>query len=377
MRALLRSKPVKASVLLSACLVCLASGGTTKRQKKESGAELIAQGEAFQNLTVVTERLESADHPVISPDGRRLVFVSEKDGNLDIFMKPNPTGAAIQKLTTHGAADIHPVFSPDGKRIAFATKRSGNYDIFILSSAGGAAKRQVTDSQENEFYPSWSPDGSTIAYARYSNIDGKFYIWTKDLDTGANTQLGPGTMPRYSPDGKLILFQKVGGVGARWYSLWLMNPDGGNLIQLTPDDEWGAIQPAWSPDGRRIVFVSSKGMGGQMVKVTEKMSLEEHVLKVSGNNLWIITAPDGAGLTQLTAHAADDWGPHWSRTNHIYFASKRDGKPHIWRFTPMLTDGYVPRAPAISKPAAPAPAPPPPAPRAPDNPADAPFLQSD
>ncbi len=334
----------------AALLICiLACGGA----QNTGSTEIMAQGEAFRNLTIITEQTFPAAEPDVGPAGE-VIFASKKDGNWDLYMKRNPTAKAVQQLTTHGAADRQPAISPDGTQVAFASNRSGNYDIFIARTNGGTAKRQVTDSNEDEYLPAFSPDGNLVAYTRFSRVDGRPYIWTKDLNTGANVQLGPGMNPQFSPDGSTILFQKASQAGDKWFGVWSMDIHGSSLTQLVASTDWGAIQASWSPDGQKIIFTTSKGVSSQMLALrttTAEGNVEDTtVASDSGNNIWIVNA-DGSNLTQLTTHRADDMWPHWSKDNFVYFESYRDGKQKIWRFVPVLPDGYVPAAPAAAEPA--------------------------
>ena len=351
----MRRKPIQALALGLGILGSLASSRAHKKP-----VQLVASGEAFQNLTAITENLKGCYQPTISRDGSRLIFVSSKDGNNDLYLKDNPTAVALRKLTTHGASDITPAFSPDGNRVVFASNRSGSYDLFIMKLDGGVAKQQLTDTVEDEYWPSWSPDGQKIAYSRYSRIDGQYYIWIKELDTNANIQLGPGRRPRFSPDGTHLLFEKAPKAqrGTSWYSLWTMKLDGSSVTQLTTGSEWGAINGRWSPDGQKIVFTSSKGVSGKAIAKRRRRGKHTFMMRNSDSNLWVMNS-NGGELTQMTTHEADDFQAFWSRPNHIYFTSNRDGKDRIWRFEVKLTDGYTPApmasdtpTPAVPSPAA-------------------------
>jgi Tol biopolymer transport system component len=321
-------------------IVAVASGGT---QVKDDG-KLMAEGEAFQNLTIISEKMEGCHSPVLSSEGA-LLFVSNKHGNPELYLKRNPTGMAVQRLTQHRATDMTPAFSTDGKKMVFSSNRGGSYDIFIASAGGGTAVQQVTDTSEDELWPTWSPDGNKIAYTRYSKIDGQFYIWIKELDTNANIQVAPGRQPEFSPDGQKILYERVSS-GTKWYSLWTMNLDGTAPTQITPDSDWGAVSGTWSPDGQRIAFTTSKGMSAEVVEVDDEDGgvSEEVILGQEDANIWVIQA-DGSKLTQLTTHSRDDYLPFWSADNHIYFVSNRDGEQRLWRFKPIFPDGYDPTAP--------------------------------
>ena len=73
--------------------------------------------------------------PAWSPDGRRIAFASERDGNLEIYVM-NADGSGVTRLTYNGANDLFPDWSPDGRRIAFHSNRDGRMDIYVMNTAG-------------------------------------------------------------------------------------------------------------------------------------------------------------------------------------------------------------------------------------------------
>lgn len=117
-------------------------------------------------------------------------------------------------------------WSPDGKRIVFISKRAGNAELFLLDADGGNVK-QLTTSPEEENQPFWSPDGKKIGFCRSeANATSTYDIWTMDADgtNVVNLTSSPGFDgdPAWSPDGKQILFVSTrGGDGFR---LYLMRP---------------------------------------------------------------------------------------------------------------------------------------------------------
>lgn len=85
-----------------------------------------------QNLS----RHPAADRdPAWSPDGKRIAFVSDRDGNFEIYVM-NADGTKQKRLTTNAAADRNPAWSRDGRQIVFQSNRDGNLDIFVMNAAG-------------------------------------------------------------------------------------------------------------------------------------------------------------------------------------------------------------------------------------------------
>ena len=73
--------------------------------------------------------------PSWSPDGGSIVFVSDRDGNFEIYVM-NADGSNQRRLTNNPAEDIAPSWSPDGRYIAFASNRGGSYQIYLMDAAG-------------------------------------------------------------------------------------------------------------------------------------------------------------------------------------------------------------------------------------------------
>ena len=95
--------------------------------------------------------------PAWSPDGRKLAFVSRRDGNSEIYVI-NADGSGQENLTQHPARDSHPSWSRDGRKLAFVSRRDGNSEIYVMN-ADGSGLRNVTRAPSNDLRPAWSPDG--------------------------------------------------------------------------------------------------------------------------------------------------------------------------------------------------------------------------
>ena len=102
--------------------------------------------------------------PAWSPDGRKLAFVSRRDGNSEIYVI-NADGSGQENLTQHPARDSHPSWSRDGRKLAFVSRRDGNSEIYVMN-ADGSGLRNVTRAPSNDLRPAWSPDGRAIAFVK-------------------------------------------------------------------------------------------------------------------------------------------------------------------------------------------------------------------
>ena len=95
-----------------------------------------------------------------SPVGDKIAFVSRRDGNLEIYVI-NSDGSGQRRLTRNTVGDSHPVWSPDGRRIAFVSKSQ----VYVMN-ADGSGQRRLTRNGARNFAPAWSPDGQRIAFER-------------------------------------------------------------------------------------------------------------------------------------------------------------------------------------------------------------------
>ncbi len=233
------------------------------------------------------KKLTKGASPCWSPDGQKIAFAAEKDGNWDIFYM-NTDGTDITRLTAHPAEDVYPSWSPDGTMIAFNSERSGSSQIWRTNVTGGDGKetwgynltqltKDTPHKRVNNFH-SWSPNGFWLAFEADRDRDDPEIYLVNAVD-GSNQQRLTFTraldeVPSWSPDSKQILFSSDmhGEPQSRNYDIYIMNIDGSNLRRLTKTDE-AASNPSMSPDGSKIAYDLS----------TEEKS-EIHVIDKDGSN---------------------------------------------------------------------------------------------
>src|ERR1043166_619674 len=146
----------------------------------------------------------------------------------------NDNGSDPHRLTDHKARDVYPRFSPDGTRIAFSSNREGNYDVFVVASTGGKP-RQLTFHSAEDIVVGWSPDGKKILFTS-SRSKGAFPGVTTLFEIAAEGGMEQpldtdwGSWGSYSPDGMRLAFTRHPGTWSRKHyrgsyavDLWLMD----------------------------------------------------------------------------------------------------------------------------------------------------------
>ena len=171
---------------------------------------LNAEGQTI-GLTRLTTVASQEYLPTVSPDGKRLAFVSDRGGNRDIYvMKLAPESATNTpvRLTRNAAYDQFPDWSPDGKQIAFSSERGGNPEVYRMAVAPeGRTNRPINLSKSpgsRDLVPTWSPDGKKVAFqSNRPAADGTsdYEIWRVRSTDGANpTNITNTTANEFQPD---------------------------------------------------------------------------------------------------------------------------------------------------------------------------------
>ncbi len=195
------------------------------------------------------------------PTAGRIVFHSARSGELDIYTM-NADGTNLQRLTDSPGRDFEPDWSPDGRTIVFSSDRDDpeNAQLYVMNGDGSNQRALMPFIDADFIAPRWSPDGEWVLFHSNQVVDLKprfeIYKVRKDGTDLINVSNVPGNNFRgdWSPDGQRIVFVSERD-GNR--ELYVMNADGNNQVRLTNSqaDDNG---PRWSPDGSAILFESNR-----------------------------------------------------------------------------------------------------------------------
>ena len=171
------------------------------------------------------------------------------------------------QVTHDPAIDLHPVFSPDGRQLAFVSDREGGRQVWVMpmsdDHAAGPARR-VTSASVGAGFPAWSPDGSQLAWV--ADAGGYSDVWVLDPSgQGQPSQATRGIFVHrvaWDPSGDALLVS--GSTAGSGVGLWRSPFDGGGLqeIELEPGfgyDGWGAF--GVSGNGRVLAYVTTERVG--------------------------------------------------------------------------------------------------------------------
>ena len=251
-------------------------------------------------------------HPDFRPDGKELVFASRSEISKDNkeFWNISPyhvnlwlidsDGNNRRQLTTGKVIDCYPSFTPDGEKVLFVSNRGGQWDVWSIKRDGSGLIR-LTDNQDKDYSPRATPDGKHILFFSTPTSSEAGYItesvWIMDMD-GKNakrlTSGGKGDWyPSMHPDGKEIIFASMRLIGG---SLWTIDREGKDYKRLT----YGKVLeffPNWSPDGTKIAFVSRREHASfDNVGDTEKDPLDIWIMDRDGNNKRQLTKNISGGI---------------------------------------------------------------------------------
>lgn len=240
--------------------------------------------------------------PSWAPDRSFVVFESDAEQAFSDVWRWEPSGASRRLTTTENGA-FEPAVSPDGRRVAFVSTRDGNPEIYVMA-ADGSAPRRLTDWRRDDMTPLWSPDGTRLAFLRREQGGERLLVLALPREDGP-----PGDAPpserrvvltaegekvkhaeaAWSPDGTRLAYTVHRPKEAPHVAVTVV-AEGHTMVASPPGLR--ATMPSWSPDGRYLAFTATEGDPAAL-------------------DLYAVRLEDGA-WARLTDDPAPDWLPRWT-----------------------------------------------------------------
>lgn len=266
------------------------------------------ESENVTNLKLLYEGEGREISPVLLGD--KIIFESDKNDNSNLWMINLDNPGGISKLTSYNGPDKKPCPFPNDTNYIFLSNRGKKG--YYLGDIHSPLATTIASCEKPDF-GGWcrgdvSPDGKKLLY-----VSGK-YIWTYNLETNRKTQYVRGTEPRWSPDGKYIIYRKIC-LNEKTFlstSIWRMTSKGTRQTEiLSGSDKFSYSGASISPNNKKIVFEKRKiykSLGGEY--------------KFANSDIWICNV-DGTNPTQITTNPLPETDPFWIDNNRIIFSSNR------------------------------------------------------
>ena len=221
------------------------------------------------------------------PDGKKILFASshldpnvdqprpkkgegyEWDFNehMDIF-EADPDGSNMKRLTDAPGYDAEGSYSPDGKSIVFTSQRDGDLELYVMNADGSGARR-ITSAKGYDGGPFFSPDGKRIIYRADHRNDGKMNLQLRVVNADGSDDKAITDNPIFNwcpfwhPSGSYVIFTQTDHEayakgGRPNYDLFATRVDGGKMVRITADEAFDGL-PSFSPDGKKLTWTSKRG----------------------------------------------------------------------------------------------------------------------
>ena len=213
-------------------------------------------------------------NPRISPDGRRVaVGIAEQERQVWLYDLSRET---MTRFTFQGDNNVTPFWTPDGRRIVFISNKEGPRNLFWQLADGSGGLERLTTSQFIQIPGSWSPDGQLLAFSEVNGATG-YDIWVLRVGdpSAASGQVRKAQVflqtkfneaaPQFSPDGHWLAY--VSDESGRKEIYVQPYPGPGGKWQISTE---GGVEPLWNRNGRELFYRSGKKM--MAVEITTKPS---------------------------------------------------------------------------------------------------------
>ena len=242
--------------------------------------------------------------PVFSPDGTKMAYLSSKEGKVQIYLRDLKSGHTA-RVTDVAMSPSNMSFSPDGKQLAFsmftATKtqpifslgfkpkgaewaeapqyidqtlfqrdgagmnRPGNMQVYVVPAIGGTPRQLSSGAHDYAGTLAWSKDGKRIIVSANTRDNAEFDVFNSDLlaidvmnsqVTRLTSATGPEHSPVMSPNGKKLAFVgfEDNGKSSQNNELYVMDPDGSNIVRLTPELDRSVGDVSWADNSKGLYF---------------------------------------------------------------------------------------------------------------------------
>jgi TolB protein len=180
-------------------------------------------------------------------------------------------------LTDQQDTDSYPLPSPDGRRVAFQSDRDGDFEIYVLNLDTRRLLR-LTDNDVLDRLPAWSPDGEWIVYSSDTRGDGTHDLFRVRADGSESPELvyrdgNRNSHARYGPSGRELVFTSGSLRDARTWEIIKLDLQSGEVTPLTDNDVRDA-SPTFTPDGDQVLF-TTEGEGGTAIALTSASGIGE------------------------------------------------------------------------------------------------------
>ena len=253
-----------------------------------SQTDLMVYDASSGEVASLVSEVAAEQPPIWAPEADRIAFVSELEGDPDIYMVELATGQ-ITRLTFNPARERIGDWSPDGEWLVFT---ESGHDGLLLRNPNGVNRIELTDGPDSD--PVWSPKGDRIAFLRETDDGRNIYVlrptrsdnWSDDTDEVAVADAENDEFaPAWSSDGRRLAFVVQFDEQSEIFTVQVDGSDRERLTQNTADD----LMPVWSETGDKIAFVSH----------------------AHGNAEILYMNGDGSEQMRLTVSAAADEQPDW------------------------------------------------------------------
>jgi serine/threonine-protein kinase len=238
---------------------------------------------------LLTEVRRSYQQPRLSPDGHRLAVAAFDGTNSDVWIY-DLTRDAWEQLTS-GGLNFNPVWSPDSKRIVFSSNRNGLINLFVVPTDRSASPEQLTKSNTWPFALSWSPDGRTLLVDDSPGGNNDLSELRLDGERMLRPILATPALEdeaRLSPDGRWMAYRS--NESGRFEIYVAPYPGPGGRAQVSTN---GGSNPVWAPDGRELFFRSGNKLMAAAIETTPELRAGVPKALFEGRFEGFDIAPDG------------------------------------------------------------------------------------